>query len=109
MILYGLKTCDTCRKALAELAAASREARFVDLRSDGLPEALLRRLVAEQGEAALNRRSTTWRGLPEDERARPLEDLLRRHPTLIKRPVIEEGSALHVGWSPQVRAALGLQ
>jgi arsenate reductase len=56
----------------------------------------------------LNTRSTTWRGLDESERARPELDLLQDHPTLMKRPLIETNGALHLGWTKEVQAALGV-
>jgi len=104
MILYGLKTCDTCRKALKSLP----EARFVDVRAEGVPEAVLRAAFARFGQDLLNTRSTTWRGLDESERARDPLDLLTDHPTLMKRPLIDAGGTLHLGWGPQVRQGLGV-
>ena len=112
LIFYGLKTCDTCRKALKELEAASRTLRVVDVRDDGIPGDVLAALVAAVGpEALVNRRSTTWRGLDDAERARAgtadgATALLAEHPTLMKRPVIRDGETIHVGWGPDVRAAL---
>ncbi len=100
MKLYGIKTCDTCRKALAALPAAE----FVDVRDAPLPDDLLDRALAAFPQDLVNRRSTTWRGLSDAERALPERDLLRRHPTLMKRPLIETADgALHLGWSDAVR------
>ncbi|KAA5802366.1 ArsC family transcriptional regulator [Alkalicaulis satelles] len=110
--LYGLKSCDTCRKALKALDAAGIAATFTDVRSDpGLAARLPGWLEALGAEALANTRSTTWRGLDERERARLASDpagLLADHPALIKRPVIEAGGAVHCGWTPAARAALGL-
>ena len=103
MILYGLKTCDTCRKALKSLP----DARFVDVRAEGVPEAVLRAAFARFGQDLINTRSTTWRGLDESERARDPLELLADHPTLMKRPLIDAGGTLHLGWGPEVRAGLG--
>lgn len=102
MKLYGLKTCDTCRKALKALENAT----FVDVRSDGVPDEILAQAHAQFGDALLNTRSTTWRGLDQDERARAPLDLLRDHPTLMKRPLIEEGGQLYLGWTKPVQDAL---
>ncbi|GAA6200522.1 ArsC/Spx/MgsR family protein [Aquicoccus sp. SU-CL01552] len=104
MILYGLKTCDTCRKALKSLP----DARFVDVRAEGVPEAVLRAAFDQFGKDLLNTRSTTWRGLDESERARDPLELLTDHPTLMKRPLIDAEGTLHLGWGPQVRAGLGV-
>lgn len=103
MKLYGIKTCDTCRKALAVLPGAE----FVDVRTTPLPDALLDRALATFGADLVNRRSTTWRDLPEAARAAPDRELLRQHPTLMKRPLIQtDAGALHLGWTDAVRAAL---
>lgn len=110
--LYGLKTCDTCRKALKALEAAGVAATFTDVRSDpGLAARLPGWLAALGADALVNTRSTTWRGLDESERARLANDpagLLKDHPTLIKRPVIEAGGGVYCGWTPAARTALGL-
>lgn len=102
--LYGLKTCDTCRKALKALP----DAVFVDVREDGIGPELVSRALAQFGEALLNTRSTTWRGLSDTDRTRPPLDLLRDHPTLMKRPLIVRDDSLFLGWDAATRAALGV-
>lgn len=104
MQIYGLKTCDTCRKVIKALP----EAAFVDVRADGVPDDVMERALAQFGDALLNTRSTTWRGLDEAERARPQRALLADHPTLMKRPLIVSGDQMHLGWTPAVREALGV-
>ncbi len=99
MRFWGLKTCDTCRKALRALEAAGYQVEQVDVRADGVAQADLERFLAAFGAALVNRRSTTWRGLSEEERASDPLTLLAAHPTLMKRPVIEEGARLTLGWS----------
>lgn len=103
MILYGLKTCDTCRKARKALP----EAAFVDVRDDGVPADVLAAAQAQFGEKLLNTRSTTWRGLDEAERARAPLALLADHPTLMKRPLIVAGDDMYLGWDKATQAALG--
>lgn len=105
MILYGLKTCDTCRKALKSMP----QARFVDVRADGVPTQTLRRALAQFGAALINSRSTTWRALDEAERERPALELLRDHPTLMKRPLIDRDGSLFLGWSAETRQSLGAE
>jgi len=105
IVIYGLKNCDSCRKAQKLLEAAGSAYRFHDLRADGLPPGRLQRWLATAGwETLVNRRSTTWRGLAEAERTAAgsggAAALLERHPTLIKRPVIEAGDKLIVGLVP---------
>lgn len=105
MKVYGIKTCDTCREALKALPDAT----LVDVRNDDMPEGLLTRALETFGSALVNTRSTTWRGLSEAERARPQQELLIDHPTLMKRPLIEvEDGGLLLGWTDQTRTALGV-
>lgn len=103
-ILYGIANCDSCRQAREWLEAHGIEYRFHDLRRDGLDPGMLDRWLAEAGwETLLNRRGTTWRGLPEPEKAevdaKAARRLMLAHPTLIKRPLLEVGAALVVGFS----------
>lgn len=100
MILYGLKTCDTCRKALKSLP----DVQFVDVRADGIPENVLNSAYASLGDALLNTRSATWRGLDEATRARPALELLAEHPTLMKRPLIVSGDHFYLGWGKDVQS-----
>ncbi|WP_299354508.1 ArsC/Spx/MgsR family protein [uncultured Shimia sp.] len=105
MNLYGLKNCDTCRKALKEI----ENAQLVDVRIEGVPEEILTRALDEFGGSLLNTRSTTWRGLTEEERLAAPLDLLHAHPALMKRPLIDHQGALYLGWGKDVREALGLE
>lgn len=106
MKFYGLKNCDTCRKALKALSANGQEVSVIDVRADGVSQDDLTAFLSAFGEDLLNRRSTTWRGLSDAERAKPPVDLLKAHPTLMKRPVINHEGALYLGWSSEVQAAL---
>lgn len=102
--LYGIKTCDTCRKALKALSESGHEVSFRDVRTMPLDAAELRRLLDAFGPALLNTRSTTWRGLSEEDRQQDPEALLATHPTLMKRPVIEGPSGLTLGWTKDAAA-----
>lgn len=100
--LYGIGTCATCRKTLDELRRRGIPCRLHDFREDGLDPALLRRLeVAFGWEALLNRSSTTWRTLAAAEKENLDREhalrLLREHPTLIKRPILDDGETLFLG------------
>lgn len=108
MRVYALKTCDTCRRALRELAGAGVPVEVRDVRADGIAPGDLAAILAAHGEGALNRRSTTWRGLSEAERAETPEALLAAHPTLLKRPAIAAPAGWTLGWEASVKAALGL-
>ena len=107
IVLYGLKNCDRCRKALRALEAAGHDARLVDVRDAPLSAAQIARFEARFGGGLINRRSTTWRGLSEAERQRPAQELLAAHPALMKRPLIEAGEELLLGWDERIAAKLG--
>ncbi len=104
MRLYGLKTCDTCRKALKSIPNTE----FVDVRAQGVPDTVMAQALDCFGKALLNTRSTTWRGLDEQDRARPVPDLLADYPTLMKRPLIESEGQLFLGWTEETRKGLGV-
>ncbi|ETW13959.1 glutaredoxin-like protein [Roseivivax marinus] len=104
MIVYGLKNCDTCRAARKALPGAD----FVDVSVDGLPAEVRDRALATFGSGLVNTRSTTWRGLSDEDRAAAPEDLLTAHPKLMKRPLIAQGETLYLGWTEATRTALGV-
>lgn len=104
MKIYGLKNCDTCRKAMKALPDAD----LVDVRADGVPSDVLNAAFDAFGAALLNTRSTTWRGLSEDERDGAPVDLIRAHPALMKRPLIVEGATMFLGWTAETQKALGV-
>ncbi|CTQ48730.1 arsenate reductase family protein [Jannaschia donghaensis] len=106
IVLHGLKACDTCRKALKALAASGADVRLRDLRSDPVTADEVAAWSAHFGSSLLNTRSTTWRGLDEDTRRQDPVVLMTAHPALIKRPVIQTPAGLHLGWTPETRAAL---
>lgn len=111
IVVYGLKNCETCRKAMKWLAAEGIEARLHDMRADGLDAAMLEPWIAAFGwEALLNRRGTTWRGLPDAEKegldAERAKALMLRRPALIKRPVFDAGGRLVLGFTDAQRAAI---
>ena len=105
LTVYGIKQCDTCRKALAWLSQQGIEHRFHDFRADGLQASLLQEWLDSDFSAQLvNRRSTTWRQLDDIQRqlqGEALMDLLIQHPTLIKRPVFVTDRVIAVGFKPE--------
>ncbi len=104
LTVYHLKACDTCRKAVKALEAAGHNLKLIDVRADGVPTSELEKFVQEFGwETVVNRRSTTWRGLPDDDKtaldnAKAVQ-LLGQHPTLMKRPIIEGPEQATIGWA----------
>ncbi len=93
--VYGIKNCNTVKKALAWLDEHTVDYRFHDFKKEGVDEARLRRWVEQTGwETLLNRKGLTWRRLPEERRAQVNDAdaaiaLMLEKPTIIKRPVIE--------------------
>jgi len=110
--VYGLKNCDTCRKALKWLEAEGVPHKFYDLRKDGVTRDQIAHWVQAVGtDHLINRRGTTWRSLDEVEKNNVDEahttDLIIEHPALIKRPLIEyDGGDVSVGFSDAVKQAL---
>ena len=110
-ILYGIPNCDTVRKARKWLAQHDIDYGFHDLRQDGIDAARMKRwLKKAEWEILLNRRGTTWRTLPnavkDDLDGAQAMSLMIAHPTLIKRPVLEIGAAVHVGFKADHYAEL---
>ncbi|GAA3870031.1 arsenate reductase family protein [Celeribacter arenosi] len=101
MKVYGIKACDTCRKAVKTLGVALHDVRETPLTRDELSG-----FFAEFGDRLLNTRSTTWRGLSDEEKAKAPIDLMLAYPTLMKRPVIDVDGTLYLGWAKDVQAAL---
>ncbi|MEJ2514722.1 MAG: arsenate reductase [Gammaproteobacteria bacterium] len=100
--LYGLASCDSCRRARRWLETRGVDFRFHDLRETPPSTGTLDRWARAAGwERLLNRRSTTWRALPPAQREgldkNRAVTLMAAHPTLVKRPVLEAGEKLSVG------------
>lgn len=106
MILYGISTCDTCKRALKTLTAAGRDVTFRDIRSQPLTEAEVAVLVGEFGDRLINKQSTTYRAFSDFLKASDPEAQIAAQPTVMKRPVIEHEGAYHLGWDEKVEVAL---
>ena len=104
MILYGIATCDTCKKAQKALVAAGHEVTFRDVRAEPLTDTEIQEFIAEFGTKIINTQSTTYRGLSDWTRASEAEVQLREHPALMKRPVIRNGDKLTLGWDAAIAA-----
>ena len=111
--IYGIKSCDTMKKARAWLAEHGVAARFHDYKIDGIDRARLSGWVAEHGwETVLNRAGTTFRARPEADKAGLTADraiaMMLAQPSMIKRPVLDLGDRTLVGFKPEAYAvALG--
>lgn len=110
MILYGIRNCDTVKKARAWLAARDIVHGFHDYKKAGIDEARLRGWVERLGwEKLLNRSGTTFRKLPEADKVGIDADkavaLMLVQPSMIRRPVVEIGDTLLVGFDETRYAA----
>ena len=105
MILYGISTCDSCKKALKALEAAGHAVQFRDIRKDPLTAAEIAEMVAEFGPRLVNRQSTTYRSFSDFLRESEPEAQIAAQPTVMKRPVIR-AEKWHLGWDDEVQAAL---
>ena len=103
LALYGIATCDSCRRARRWLDRAGIDYQWIDVRADGVSRDKLDAWRDALGaDALLNKRSKTWRDFDADERARAEADpvaVLAAHPTLIKRPILETPTATLAGFS----------
>ena len=106
MILYGIPTCDTCKKALKALEAAGHAVTFRDIRKEPLTEAEIARFVGEFGDRLINKSSTTYRSFSDFLRESEAEAQIAAQPTVMKRPLIEAGDRLFLGWDDATQEAL---
>jgi arsenate reductase len=109
--LYGIRNCDTVKKARAWMDQQGVEYRFHDYKAAGVDVDRLNRWCAELGwEALLNRAGTTFRKLTESQKAASSSAeaiaLMRAHPSVIKRPVLELGEKIVVGFKPELYQSL---
>ena len=109
MILYGLATCDSCKKALQALAAAEIAVTFRDIRAQPLTAAEIDQIVTEFGDRAVNKQSTTYRGFSDFLKMSEPEAQIAAQPAVMKRPVIQAQGKWFIGWDDAVQSALGLK
>lgn len=101
--LYGIKNCDTVKKARSWLEQHNVDYRFHDFRANGLTLAQVKSWITEIGlETLVNKRSTTWKELDEATKTHFNEttaaNIISENPTLIKRPLLDTGKEKHVGF-----------
>jgi len=106
LTVYGIKQCDTVKKALKWLESRDIEHQFHDVRKDGLNAEMIQRWSEAFGwQALVNKRSTTWRNLDEEAKQTLNEQtalaLLLENPTLIKRPIVEGGKQSLIGFKAE--------
>jgi arsenate reductase (glutaredoxin) len=103
MILYGIPNCDTVKKARAFLAERGIAHDFHDYKKAGVPAEALKRWVARWGwEAVLNRAGTSFKALPEADKAgldaANAMALMQANPSMIKRPIVEGDGVALIGF-----------
>jgi arsenate reductase len=108
--IYGIKACDTMQKARAWLADRGVECDFHDYKTQGVERARLEEWARRVGwEVLLNRSGTTFRKLPDAAKTDLTQakaiDLMLAQPSMIKRPVLEAGDQLLVGFKPDLYGA----
>ncbi len=106
-VLFGIKNCDTVRKARRWLEEHNIPFEFHDVRADGLEPSQVAHWIDSLGwELVLNKRSTSWKKIDDERRknldAKRVNALLVEYPTLIKRPVLEYNGSVNVGFKPDI-------
>jgi len=104
--VYGIPNCDTMKKARTWLAENGVEYEFHDYKKAGIDEATLRSWIQQvDWEVLLNRRGMMWRKVPQEVKDSIDESsavaLMLETPSIIKRPVLDTGKSLHVGFKPE--------
>ena len=105
--LYGIRNCDTVRKAIKYLDVNDIRYQFIDYRKNPISLEKLQTIVSIVGwENLINRRSTTYRSLSEKQKKNINYDLVLNYPTLIKRPVLISEDEVLVGFSEKKYATI---
>jgi arsenate reductase len=108
--LYGIPNCDTVKKARTWLLDHNVDFTFHDFKKQGLDRATAAAwLDARDWEAVVNRKGTTWRNLPDTQKAEVIDkasalELMLAHTSVIKRPILAGAGALQVGFTPDLYA-----
>lgn len=101
--MYGIKNCDTIKKAKKFLTAQSVNFEFIDFRQDPINEQTLQSFADAVGwEKVINKRSTTYRNLSNNEKQNLTPVLILKNPTMIKRPVLITESGVSVGFDKEI-------
>ena len=106
MIVYGISTCDSTKAALKSLQKAGLDPIFRDIRATPLSEAEIDAILHEFGDRAINKQSTTYRSFSPFLRESQPEAQIAAQPTVMKRPVIQNGATWYLGWDETIEARL---
>lgn len=110
-VMYGIKNCDTIKKARKWLEENQVEYEFFDYKKEGVSAELADTFIKELGwEALINKRGTTWRALPEDTKNnindKVAKELMMENSSIIKRPLLDTGSKKVLGFKIEEYEAL---
>lgn len=108
LTLFGLGHCSTCQKAQTALEDNGWTVDFRDVQKEPLSEAERKKLTEEWGEKIINRASLTWRGMSEAERQADPVVMMGEKPSVMKRPAIAADDLRLLGWTANVKRALGV-
>ena len=111
--VYGIKNCDTCKRAIKDLVNANIAYEFNDFKRDGIVFSKIKKWEKLLGFSSLiNKRGTTWRQLSPSDKDDLTDEravaLMFKNPVLIKRPVFEIGNKVIIGYKEEEKEILGL-
>ena len=105
--MYGIKNCDTIKKAQKFLDSHGVEFEFIDFRQSPINESTLQSFIDVLGwDKLVNKRSTTYRNFNDDEKLNITLALTLKNPTLIKRPILVIGNEIRVGFNEKLYLSL---
>ncbi|MCF6318272.1 MAG: arsenate reductase [Proteobacteria bacterium] len=102
MKIFGIKNCDKIKKTILWCASNGRMCEFHDYRVDGIDEELLNSFLGQYSlEELVNKRSTTWRTLSDNQKNNLNNEIIIANPTLLKRPIVEIEGQFFIGFFPK--------
>jgi len=102
MKIFGIKNCDKIRATIKWCQSSERECQLHDYRVDGIDRQLLDSFLSQYSiDELINKRSTTWRNLTEQEKSKLTTDIIINNPTLLKRPIVDIDGMYHIGYFPE--------
>lgn len=102
MKIFGIKNCDKIKKTVLWCAQNQRMCEFHDYRIDGIDNNLINGFLSQHAMTELiNKRSTTWRQLSDEEKLNVTNEIIIANPTLLKRPIVEINGQYHIGFFPE--------
>ncbi|MDB6179205.1 hypothetical protein PAF17_17070 [Paracoccus sp. Z330] len=106
--MFGLGHCSTCQKAQTALEEHGWTVEFHDVQKEPLSTEERQRMAGEFGEKIINRASLTWRGMSDEEKQADPVQMMGAKPSVMKRPAIIAADLRLLGWTANVKRALGV-